>query len=303
MKTRRSAICRPPSRLLAALLLAPPAAHQRKPAQVLDAPIGARGGYMDDSAGWVLITGIYLDSAAMAPRSVVVERLASYPNFSSYAVQVEALLSIMDQCRPWLTRACAAQLTAAAYRDNDAIAQQVEFYGFDVLPGRVRAAAACYEAGDMEAIAAFVLACSAHALGAISPILQGAQVDAVAHIEQHRMYLETIWPVWECATSIHLSLEADEIDSCHRIADLVGDASSQAAFKVDGHCGELERRRLAGSDARDSAIRQKALELIRLGSPLHNLNSKLRAWQQRETGQALSKPAMNAILKKFNLHS
>lgn len=257
---------------------------------------------MDDKDGWVLITGIYLESGAVAPRSAVLERLASFSNFASHAPQAEALLSIMDQCRPWLTRACAGQLTEAAYRHNDAIAQQLEFYSFNVVPDQVRAFAGLGEAGDMEAIAAFVLACAAHALGAISPLLQSKQADAVAHLEQYRDHLETIFPVWECATSTHLPLEADEIDACHQIAELADDASGLAWFKREGYWGELERRRFDGSDARDAAIRQKALELILAGTRLHNLSSKLRAWQQRETGQALSKPAMNAILKKFNMH-
>jgi len=257
---------------------------------------------MDDNAGWVFITGIYLESGAVAPRSAVMDRLASYPNFASYARQAEALLSIMDQCRPWLTCACAGQLTKAAYRHNDAIAQQVEFYSYRVLPDQVRAFADRCEAGDMEAIAAFVLACAVHALGAISPLMQGEQVDAVEHLEQYRVYLETIWTVCGCGVLEGLSLDWAEVDACLRLSDLAGDASSQAWFKVTGHFGELERRRLESSDTRDAAIRRKALELVGAGTRLHNLSSKLRAWQKKETGQALSKPAMNAILKKFNLH-
>jgi hypothetical protein len=258
---------------------------------------------MDDKDGWVLITGIYLESGAVAPRSAVMERLASYPNFARHAVQVEALLSIMDQCRPWLTRAHAGQLTEAAYRHNDAIAQQLAFYSFNVVPDQVRAFAAPCEADDMEAIAAFVLACAAHALVAISPILQSERADAVAHLEQYRGHLETIWPVLECTTSARLSLDAEEINACHQIAELAGVASGRAWFKLEGYWGELGRRVDAGSDARDAAIRHKALELILAGTRLHNLSRKLRAWQKRETGQALSKPAMNAILQKFNLHS
>jgi hypothetical protein len=209
----------------------------------------------------------------------------------------------MDQCRPWLTRAHAGQLTEAAYRHNDAIAQQLAFYSFNVVPDQVRAFAAPCEADDMEAIAAFVLACAAHALVAISPILQSERADAVAHLEQYRGHLETIWPVLECTTSARLSLDAEEINACHQIAELAGVASGRAWFKLDGYWGELGRRVDAGSDARDAAIRHKALELILAGTRLHNLSRKLRAWQKRETGQALSKPAMNAILQKFNLHS
>lgn len=63
------------------------------------------------------------------------------------------------------------------------------------------------------------------------------------------------------------------------------------------------RRQLDGTDARDEAIRLKALELIRTGTKLHNLSSKLRGWLLRGTGKSLSKPAMNAILKRYGLHS
>jgi hypothetical protein len=191
--------------------------------------------------------------------------------------------------------------TTAAYRHNDAIAQQVEFYSCRVLPGQVRAFADGCEAGDMEAIAAFVLACAAHALGAIAPLMQAEQVDAVAHLEQYRVYLETIWPVCECSALEGLSLEWDEVDACLRISDLAGDASSRAWFRVTGHLGEFKRRKADQADARDAHIINKAFDLLKSGTThRRNLNSKLRDWQRRKTGKALSKPAMDAVLKAFD---
>lgn len=257
---------------------------------------------MAEHSEWERIAGHYLCSVGDEVGSVL-ERLSDFQYQGDYTEQVEPVLLIMGICRPWLQGPAARRLADAAYSSNDAIDQQLEFHGIDVLPSQVRAAAGGCEASDMEAVSAFVLACAAHALQALTPILQAKPDDVVEHLARYRLYLEAIWPVWECAGSARLSLDADAIAACHRIAELAGTASNLTAFAVDGHFGAEVRRQLDGVEARDLAIRVKALELIRAGTKLHNLSSKLRAWQQRETGQALSKPAMNAILKRYNLHS
>lgn len=256
---------------------------------------------MDERAGWEIIVGHYL-CPVDGPSGGVLERLAVYPRFDDYATRINSVLSIMDACRPWLRGPAARRLAEAAYNRNDAIDQMVEGYGGSVLPNDVRMAAGDEDASDMEAISAFVLACAAHALQALVPLLSGEKGGA-DDWEWHRVFLDSIYPVCECGGSLRLTLSADEVDVCHLVAELAEDASSFAAFTADGYRGAEERRQLNGAEARDLAIRSKALELIRSGTKLHNLSGKLRAWQQRETGQALSKPAMNAILKRYNLHS
>ncbi|MBJ7548206.1 hypothetical protein JHC42_15300 [Pseudomonas sp. OA3] len=256
---------------------------------------------MDDRGEWAFLTGCYLVPDGR-PADRIRERLSCFPNLDDYTGQIEGVLAIMGECRPWLTGPDAYRLTAEACGKNDAIAQQVDFYGVDVLPDQLRTFAGV-TAGDIEAIAAYVMACAALALHALFPVLQDKQTDAVAHLDQHLLYLDAIHPVRDCVASTRLALDADAIAGCQRFADLSDAASRLAVFKADGYWGELARRLQTGSDVRDEAIRQKALELVRSGTRLHNLSSKLRAWQLRETGQALSKPAMNAILRRYNLHS
>lgn len=256
---------------------------------------------MDDRAGWEIIAGHYL-CPVEKPADGVLDSLSAYPCLDDYGQRIDSVLSIMDVCQPWLRGPAARRLADAAYYGNDAIDQQVEFYGIRVLPDQVRMSADEYQASDMEAISAFVLACAARALQALIPLLNGERGRA-DDWEWHRVFLESIYPVCECGGSVHLSLDANEVDACHQISELADDASRLAAFTVDGHRGAEERRQLDGTEARDLAIRTKALELICTGTKLHNLSSKLLEWQRRETGQALSKPQMNAILKRYNLHS
>lgn len=256
---------------------------------------------MVERGEWAFLTGCYLVPDG-SPVDRIRERLSCFPYLDDYTGQVEGVLTIMGECRPWLTGPAAYRLTAEACGKNDAIAQQVDFYGVDVLPNQLRAFAGV-TAGDIEAIAAYVMACAALALQALFPVLQSKQSDAVAHLEQHLLYLEEIRHLSDCAASTRLTLGADSVESCHRFSELADDASRAAARRVDGLWAERKRRRLDGADARDEAIRVKAFELIRTGTRLHNLSTELRDWQLEQTGQALSKPAMNAILKRFNLRS
>ncbi|MER2097798.1 MAG: hypothetical protein ABS977_12840 [Pseudomonas qingdaonensis] len=52
---------------------------------------------------------------------------------------------------------------------------------------------------------------------------------------------------------------------------------------------------------RDQAIYSKGLQLLSQGTQYRNLNSKLRAWQERETGGALSKVQMYAVMARVGL--
>lgn len=255
---------------------------------------------MVDRGEWAFLTGCYLVPDG-SPVDRIRERLSCFPYLDDYTGQVDGVLAIMGECQQWLTVPAARQLAEAACDNNDAIAQQVDFYGVDVLPDQLRAFAGV-SVGDIEAIAAYVMACAALALQALFPVLQSKQSDAVAHLEQHLLYLEEIRHVNDCAASARLTLGADSVESCHRFAELADDAARAAARRADGFCAEIKRRRLDGADARDEAIRAKAFELIRTGTRLHNLSSELREWQAEQTGRALSKTAMNAVLRKFNLH-
>lgn len=267
---------------------------------------------MDERIGWEIIVGNYLVPIDR-PSDGVLERLAAYPRFDDYAQRIGSVLSIMEACRPWLSGPAARRLAEAAYARNDAIDQMVESYGGSVLPGQVRMAAGDDHASDMEAISAFVLACAAHALQALVPLLRGEE-GVADDWEWHRVFLDSICPICECGAAPSLTLAADEVDVCHLVAELAEDAAVIAARSADGYRGAhgyrrvngemVEgRRQLDGTEARDLAIRAKALELIGAGTKLHNLSSKLREWQQRETGKALSKPRMNDILKRYSLHS
>ncbi len=287
-----------------------------KPARVMVAPYGAGGWRLDDRMGWEILVGSYLEPVE-SPAEDVRVRLASYQRYGSCAARIGSVLSIVEACRPWLSDVCTRHLAEAAYNRNDAIDQMAEGYGGRVLPDEVRRAAGDEQAADMVAISAFVLACAAHALQALMPILAGER-GAADDWERHRIFLESVGAVRDCAvhgcTAMNsAALSESEIDACFHIADLADAAALTAARSANGYWGAdgyhrlggvmIEgRRQLDGTDARDEAIRLKALELIDGGTKLHNLSSKLRKWQLLEAGQALSKPAMNAILKRLKIH-
>ena len=251
------------------------------------------------------------------PTETIRARLAVLPQFTAYTQQLDAALAILDKCRRWLTDDTAPILCSAAFRQNDAIYQMVAFSSPARLADEVRQAADLDCATDMQAIAAFALACTLRALDAFN----GCQTDdEIAELELYRAYLSAIA---ECVTSAGVSLSEDECEACNELGDLADEASGRASFKADGYWGELYRREETGADLRDGDIHKKALELIDAGTKRHNLSYKLRAWQQREIGnasselekqailmrlglpkgKALSKPAMNTILKRLGLFS
>lgn len=210
---------------------------------------------------------------------------------------VASALEILRMCRHWLTDGTASALCGAAINQNDSIYQAVAFSSPDRLADTVRWASGLDYVTDIEAIVAFAWSSATLAIQALHTTTMADEIDA---LELYRTYLESIA---ECVTSAGVWLSADECEACNKLGDLAADASRLAYFKAQGYRGELIRRQESGQDQRDQAIRKKALELIRSGTRLHDLSGKLRAWQLRETGVALSKPAMNAILKKINLHS
>ena len=147
----------------------------------------------------------------------------------------------------------------------------------------------------MQAITAFALGCCMRALNAIGDCLQGIERDEIAALGMFQTYLDAID---ECVTGAGVWLAPNECDACNALGDIARHASEQAAFKADGIWGGIERRGKNGTETRDRALKLKALQLLAAGTELHNLNSKLRAWQLRETGKALTKPAMTALLRR-----
>lgn len=209
---------------------------------------------------------------------------------------VERALEILSRCRYWLADDTASTLCTAAISQNDSIYQAVTFSSPARLADNVRLAAGLDSATDIQAIVAFTWSCATLAIQALHNTTRADEIEA---LELCRTYLEAID---ECVTSAGVWLSPDECEACNELGDLAADASKLAYFQAEGYRGESIRCQDDGRDQRYHAIRQKALELIRAGTGLQNLSSKLRAWQLRETGEALSKPAMNAILKKFNMH-
>lgn len=246
---------------------------------------------------WPTVAGVSV-ATLDAPTASILLRLTELPQYNRYADQVGAVLALLDRCRARLPNEVAPELCHAAYNQNDAIYQSVSFASPAILADEVRRAAQLDTATDMQAIAAFVLGCCVHALHAIGDCLQGNEPDEIAALDLFRTYLDSIS---ECVQRAGAELSADEYEACNEMERLAYDASKQAGFKADGIWGGLERRGPNGTAARDLEICQKALELFRAGTRFHNLSSKLRAWQQREHGKALSKPAMDAILKRWGL--
>lgn len=230
------------------------------------------------------------------PTATIRARLTALPQFARYTRQTDAALEILDKCRNWLTDNSAATLCSAAFGRNDSVYQAVAFASPAMLADEVRQAADLDSATDMQAIAAFAWACALHALDALNGSTAADEIEA---LELCRAHLEAIA---ECVTSAGVWLAPDECEACNVLGDLATEASKLTYFKTEGYRGELIRRQEDGRDQRDQAIRKKALELIRAGTGLQNLSSKLQDWQLRETGEALSKPSMNAILKRLGLH-
>lgn len=209
---------------------------------------------------------------------------------------VERALEILSRCRYWLADDTASTLCAAAISQNDSIYQAVTFSSPARVADTVRQASGLDSATDIQVIAAFAWSCATLAIQALHTTTMAGEIEA---LELCRTYLEAIA---ECVTSAGVWLSPDECEACNELGDLAAEASKLAYFKAEGYRGELIRRQESGQDQRDQAIRKKALELIQEGKGLCELSGILRAWQLHKTGVALSKPAMNAILKKFNMH-
>ncbi|GLO15425.1 hypothetical protein PPUJ20028_40100 [Pseudomonas putida] len=239
-----------------------------------------------------------IDGLAIHPTrtesSTIREHLKRLPIFSGYASEVDAVLNIMERCRHWLPEEIGAELSNAALQYNDAIYQVISHYGARQLVAQFRNYTGLETATDVQVIAAFALANAIHALCGLAEhlIIQGQEIPALEYYQMHLCCIEDYVPgasAW---------LEPDENAACCEIGELANAASRHADTKIDGVLSGIARRR-EGLESRDQSIEAKALELINAGTAMHNLNSKLRAWQERETGASLSKVQMGAILKRI----
>lgn len=224
--------------------------------------------------------------------SSIRESLKDISTFYGYAPEIDSILNIMELCRLWLPVETGTQLCMAALQHNDAIYQVATHYSPARLPAQVRSYANLDTATDVQAIAAFTLASAMLALSGLGEHLQSAEGQEIPALEYYRMHLECIS---ECAPGASAWLAPDENEACCEMGERAYTASKLAENKINGILSGITRRKELAS--RNRAIIRKALELYRSGTPSHNLNSKLRAWQLRETGKALSKVQMGEILK------
>ncbi|MGH2433111.1 MAG: hypothetical protein ACOKSU_16310 [Pseudomonas sp.] len=226
--------------------------------------------------------------------STIREHLKNLPVFSDYASEVDAVLNIMDHCRQWLPEEVGAELSNAALQYNDAIYQVISHYGASQLVAQLRSYTGLETATDIQLIAAFALASAVHALRGLAEHLstQGQEIPALEYYQMHLDCIEVYIP------SASAWLDPDENAACCEIVEIAHTASRRADTKIDGVLSGIARRKELAS--RDRAIELKALELVRTGTSRHNLNSKLRAWQERETGASLSKVQMGEILKRIS---
>jgi len=184
-------------------------------------------------------------------------------------------------------------LSNAALQYNDAIYQVISHYGARQLVAQFRSYTGLETAADVQVIAAFALANAVHALCGLADHLntQGQEIPALEYYQMHLDCIEVYIP------SASAWLDPDENAACCKIGDLAHAASRYADTKIDGVLSGIARRKEIAS--RDRAIELKALELVHTGTARHNLNSKLRAWQERETGASLTKVQMGEILKRI----
>lgn len=228
--------------------------------------------------------------------STIREHLKGLSIFSGYASEIDAALNIMELCRHWLPEEIGAQLSNAALQHDDAIYQEVSYYGAGHLADQCRSFTGVETATDVQAIAAFALANSIRALCGLADHLQSAEGQEIPALEYYQMHLECID---ECVPGASAWLDPDENEACCKIGDLASAAAKHADSKIDGILSGITRRKELAR--RDWDIAKKALELFRAGTAFHNLNSKLRAWQIRETGESLSKVQMGEVLKRKGL--
>ncbi|EIK53226.1 hypothetical protein YO5_09155 [Stutzerimonas stutzeri TS44] len=220
-------------------------------------------------------------------------RMAGHSDFERCERLVDAALAIMARCLPWLTDEGASDLCCAAYLKTDSISQNVAYASPARLADEVMTAAGMFDAADMPAIAAFAFACAAHALRALEDWLQGDAGDELDGVSLFRAYMAEIDG---CVSSAAIGLSPDEDDECNALGTAAAYASNLAADKANGLLSAIARRGSDGTEERDRLIAIKACELLISGTKLHNLIGKLRQWQARETGEALTKPAMKAVL-------
>ncbi|HDS1796684.1 hypothetical protein [Pseudomonas putida] len=238
-----------------------------------------------------------IDGLAIHPTrtasSTIREHLKRLPIFSDYASEVDAVLNIMEHCRQWLPEEVGAELSSAALQYNDAIYQVISHYGASHLVAQLRSYTDLETATDIQLIAAFALASAVHALCGLAEHLstQGQEIPALEYYQMHLNCIEVYIP------SASAWLDPDENAACCKIGHLAHAASRHAEAKIDGVLSGIARRKELAS--RDRAIELKALEFVRKGTARHNLNSKLRAWQELETGASLSKVQMGEILKRI----
>lgn len=238
-----------------------------------------------------------IDGLAIHPTrtesSAIREHLKKLPVFSDYASEVDAVLNIMDRCRQWLPEEVGAELSNAALQYNDAIYQVISHYGARQLVTQFRSYTGLETAADVQVIAAFALANAVHALCGLAEhlIAQGQEIPALEYYQMHLYCIE------DYVTGASAWLDPEASAACCEIGDLASAASRHADRKIDGVLSGIARRTELAS--RDRAIEGKALELVRAGTARHNLNSKLRAWQERETGASLSKVQMGEVLKRI----
>lgn len=228
--------------------------------------------------------------------STIREHLKGLSIFGGYASEIDAALNIMEHCRRWLPEEIGAQLSNAALQHNDGIYQEVSCYGAGQLANQFRIFTGVETATDVQAIAAFALANAIRALCGLADHLQSAKGQEIPALENYQTYLECID---ECVPGASAWLDPNENEACCKIGDLASVASKHADNKIDGILSGITRRKELAN--RDLAITNKALELYRAGTSFNNMNSKLRAWQHRETGKSLSKVKMGEILKRAGL--
>lgn len=232
------------------------------------------------------------------PTSEIRKRLAVFPLFERYARQIDAALAILNTCRSWLPDECGPGLCISAFEHVDTIYQTVTHYSPSVLAAELRLVSGYDSATDIQAIAAFSLASALRALIELGECLQGTAADEIAALDLYQQYL---WGITECLEGAAAWLLPEEYAACEQLTKLAQDAAQTSEFKISGILSGVTRRGKDGSAERDQIILKKALELIAAGTRFHNLSSKLRAWQQRETGKSLSKPAMNDLLRRLGL--
>ncbi|MNZ23763.1 hypothetical protein D3C78_408880 [compost metagenome] len=247
--------------------------------------------------GMLLLDGQPI-SPVGTPIGAIRARLEPLPLFSRYADQVDAVLVLLDEIRPWLPSDTGPMLANAAFNHNDAICQLVDGYSARYLASQVRQFSKVDAANDTQAIMAFALGCSLRALESLSTALRGDSTGEISALELFCVHLDPIDAWVPTAAEASGVSEAAQL-ACEMIGERAEDALSRAAAKVDGIRGGITRRGDEGSGPRDRAIKIKALELLIGGTEPWNLVSKLRDWQRRETGSALSKPAMGAVLDRL----